>query len=105
MEVFMNEVTREKLSSDFRAVIGDVEDLLKSTTGEAGEKITGLRQRVEAKIADGKKVLSEQQQAMRAKAQEAKASAEACLREKPWTAVGIAAGMGLVLGSLLRRRN
>jgi ElaB/YqjD/DUF883 family membrane-anchored ribosome-binding protein len=105
MEVFMNDVTREKLSSDFKAVIGDVEDLLKTTAGETGEKIAGLRQRVETKIVEGKKVLSRQRQTVRAKAQEAKASAETCLREQPWTALGIAATAGLLLGSLLRRRN
>ena len=101
----MNKITREKLSSDFKALIGDVEDLLKTTAGETGKKIAGLRERVGTKIAAGRKTLSEQQQAMRAKAQEAKAAAEARLREKPWRTLGIAAAAGLVLGSLLRRRN
>jgi ElaB/YqjD/DUF883 family membrane-anchored ribosome-binding protein len=101
----MNEVTREKLSSDFKALIGDVEELLKTTAGQTGEKIAGLRQRVGTKIAAGRNILSEQQQAIRAKAQEAKVSAEACLREKPWMTLGFAAATGLVLGSLLRRHN
>ena len=35
----MNEVTREKLSSDFKALVGDVEELLKSTSSQAGESI------------------------------------------------------------------
>jgi ElaB/YqjD/DUF883 family membrane-anchored ribosome-binding protein len=101
----MNEVTREKLSSDFKVLIGDVEELLKTTAGQTGEKIAGLRHRLGMKIEESRKALSEQQQAMRAKAQEAKASAEACLRKKPWTTLGIAAAAGLVLGSPLRRRN
>jgi ElaB/YqjD/DUF883 family membrane-anchored ribosome-binding protein len=101
----MNEVTREKLTSDFHALIGDVEALVKTTAAQTGEKITGLRERIGTKIAEGRKTVSEQQQAMRAKARAAKASAEACLREKPWMTLGIAAGAGLVFGSLLRRRN
>ena len=101
----MNEVTREKLTSDFQALIGDVEALVKTTAAQTGEKITGLRERIGTKIAEGRKTVSEQQEAMRAKARAAKASAEICLREKPWTALGIAAGAGVVLGSLLRRRN
>jgi ElaB/YqjD/DUF883 family membrane-anchored ribosome-binding protein len=101
----MNEVAREKLTSDFKALIGDVEELLKSTSSQAGESIADLRQRLGKKLEDGRKVLSEQERALREKAQEGKASVQACLNEKPWITVGIAAGIGLVLGSLLRRRN
>lgn len=101
----MNEVTREKLSSDFKALVGDVEELLKSTSSQAGESTADLRQRLGAKLEEGKKALSEQERALREKAEEGKASVEAYLREKPWIIVGIAAGIGLVLGSLLRRRN
>ena len=38
----MNEVTRGKLTSDFKALMGDVEELLKSTSSQAGESITDL---------------------------------------------------------------
>lgn len=101
----MNEVAREKLTSDFKVLMGDVEELLKSTSSQAGETIADLRQRLGKKLEEGKKALSEQERALREKAEEGKASVEAYLREKPWITVGIAAGIGLVLGSLLRRRN
>ena len=100
----MNEVTREKLTSDFKALMGDVEELLKNTSSQAGET-TGLRQRLGKKLEEGRKVLSEQERALSEKAEEGKASVEAYLREKPWITVVIAAGIGLALGSLLRRRN
>jgi hypothetical protein len=41
----MNEITREKLTSDFKAVIGDVEQLLKTKCNRTGERIADLRQR------------------------------------------------------------
>ena len=97
----MNEVTREKLTSDFKALVGDVEELLKSTSSQAGESIADLRQRLGNKLEEWKK----QQRVLREKAAEGRASVEAYLSEKPWITVGIAAGIGLVLGSLLRRRN
>jgi ElaB/YqjD/DUF883 family membrane-anchored ribosome-binding protein len=100
----MNEVTREKLSSDFKAVIGDVEELLKATSAQTGERIADLRQRLGKTIENGRNALS-QQGALRAKADEARASAEAFLREKRWTSVAIAAGIGVVLGLLLSRRD
>jgi ElaB/YqjD/DUF883 family membrane-anchored ribosome-binding protein len=101
----MNEVTREKLTSDFRALLGDVEELLKTTSSQAGETIADLRERLGKKLEEGKKALSGQEKALREKAEEGRASVEAYLHEKPWITVGIAAGIGLVLGSLLRRRN
>jgi len=101
----MNEVAREKLTADFKALLGDVEELLKSTSSQAGEGIADLRERLGKKLEEGKKALSEQERALREKAEEGKASVQAYLREKPWITVGIAAGIGLVLGSLWRRRN
>jgi ElaB/YqjD/DUF883 family membrane-anchored ribosome-binding protein len=101
----MNEVARENLTSDFKALMGDVEELLKSTSSQAGETIADLRQRLGKKLEEGKKALSEQERFFSQKAEEGRASVQAYLREKPWITVAIAAGIGLVLGSLLRCRN
>ena len=101
----MKEMTREKLSSVFKGLIGDVEELLKNLSSRTSEGVAELHQRVGKKLEEGKKVLTEQENNLREKAAEGKASVEAQLREKPWIAVGIAAGIGLVLGSLLCRHN
>jgi ElaB/YqjD/DUF883 family membrane-anchored ribosome-binding protein len=100
----MNEVTREKLSADFKAVIADVDELVKATAQQTGEKIADLRERLGKKIEDGRKALSEQGP-LRAKVEEARVSAEAYLREKRWAPLAIAAGVGLVLGFFLGRRD
>lgn len=99
----MNEVTREKLASDFKALVSDVEELLKATASQAGGTIAELRQRVEKRLEETKKVMSEREKAFVEKAKEAKATAEAYARENPWAALAIAAGIGLLLGLLLRR--
>jgi ElaB/YqjD/DUF883 family membrane-anchored ribosome-binding protein len=96
-------VAREKLASDFRALIEDVEELLKATANQTGESAKELRQRLEKKLEEGRRVLSEQQRVFLEKAEEARISTEAYVRENPWSTVGIAAGVGLVLGLLLRR--
>lgn len=101
----MNEVAREKLSSVFKALIDDVQELLKTTSSHTREAVADLHQRLGTKLEEGKKALSEEEMALREKAEEGKASVKAYLHEKPWITVGIAAGIGLVLGSLLRRRN
>ena len=99
----MDPVAREKLASDFRALIDDVEELLKATANQTGESAKELRQRLEKKLEEGRRVLSEQQRVFLEKAEEARISTEAYVRENPWSTVGIAAGVGLVLGLLLRR--
>ena len=90
----MNEVTREKLSADFKAVIGDVDELVRATTRQTGEKIADLRERWGKKLEDGRKALSEQKPLL-ARVEEARASAEAYVREKRWAPLAIAAGIGL----------
>lgn len=99
----MDEVTKEKLAADLKALTSDVEELLKATASQTGESLAELRQRLEKKLENGRKTLSEQEKALVDKAEEARASAEAYIRENPWTTVGIAAGVGLVLGLLLGR--
>jgi ElaB/YqjD/DUF883 family membrane-anchored ribosome-binding protein len=99
----MNNVTREKLASDFKAVIGDVEELLKLTVSETSESVAELRQRLERKLEEGRKALSDEERALVETAKEAKAATEAYVRENPLTALGIAAGIGVILGLLVRR--
>jgi ElaB/YqjD/DUF883 family membrane-anchored ribosome-binding protein len=104
-EVFMNEFTREKLAADFKTLINDVQELLKTTSSQTGESIADLRQRLGSKLEDAKTALAEQERVLREKAEVAKESATAYLREQPWATVGIAAGIGLILGFLMRRRD
>ncbi len=100
----MNEVSREKLSADFKAVINDIDELVKATSSQTGEKIADLRQRLGKKIEEGKKALSERGP-FRARVEGESASVETCLHEKHWGSLAIAAGIGLVLGFLLSRRD
>ena len=46
-EAVRNEITKEKLVSALRAVIGDVEELLKTTASQTGEGVADLRGRLE----------------------------------------------------------
>ncbi|MBI4489565.1 MAG: DUF883 domain-containing protein [Deltaproteobacteria bacterium] len=98
-----DEVTREKLISDFKVLANDAEELLKATANQAGERITAARKRIEQSLEEGKKTLSEAENAFVDKTREMAKAADDYVRQNPWNALGIAAGVGLVLGLLLRR--
>jgi len=103
----MSEMTtahKEKLMSDLKLVITDAEELLKLTTGQVGDKAAEMRMRMQARMEQAKADLSSLQQAAVAKAKDAGKTADVYVHDNPWTAVGIAAGVGLVLGLLIGRR-
>ncbi len=95
--------SKEKLVSDFKVLIGDAEELLRATAAQAGEKATAARQKIEQSLQEGRRTLSEAENVLRDKAKEASKIADDYVRENPWSAVGIAAGVGLILGLLIRR--
>ena len=97
------ESTKEKLVSDFKVLIRDAEELMKATANEAGEKATVARKRIEQSLAEGKKSLADAETVLIDKTKEAAKVADVYVRENPWSAVGIAAGIGLILGLLIRR--
>jgi ElaB/YqjD/DUF883 family membrane-anchored ribosome-binding protein len=83
----------DKLVQDLRAVMTDAEELLKATAGAPGEQIERLRERAEESL-----------RVARESMKEAGVELEEQVRRHPWAALGIAAGVGLVLGLLLSRK-
>ena len=46
-----NEISKEKLMQDLRIVVADAEDLLRATAGQAGEKVSAARERIQENLA------------------------------------------------------
>src|SRR5882672_9699916 len=76
--------------------------LLKATASQAGEKIGVARQKIEQSLIEGKKALADAEQTLRKKSKECAEIADDYVRENPWSAVGIAAAVGLAFGLLIR---
>ncbi|HET7004965.1 MAG TPA: DUF883 family protein [Candidatus Binatia bacterium] len=94
--------SKERLVGDLKNLVADAEELLKATASQAGDKIGVARQKIEQSLIEGKKALADAEKSLVAKSKEAAEIADDYVRENPWSAVGIAAGIGLVLGLLIR---
>lgn len=94
--------TTDKLVGDLRNLVADAEELLKVTASQAGDKIGVARQKIEQSLVEGKKALADAEKTLVKKSKECAEIADDYVRENPWSAVGIAAGAGLVLGLLIR---
>ncbi|HWP18793.1 MAG TPA: DUF883 domain-containing protein [Burkholderiaceae bacterium] len=93
--------SKDKLLADLNRVMADVDELLRSAGSAAGselqahlgDRLRELRQRLEDVEHDA--------------VEQARAAArvtETYVREHPWTSVGVAACIGMVVGALLARR-
>ena len=93
----------DKLVTDLRALIGDAEELLRATANQAGEQVAVLRKRIEESLKEGTETLADAEEVLFDTTKDAAEAASTYIQKNPWSAVGIAAGVGLVLGLLIRR--
>ena len=103
----MTELTaahKDKLMADLRVVIADAEDILRITANQAGEGMSDLRIRMQAKLQQAQADLAELQELAVAKVKAAGRAADEYVHDNPWRAIGAAAGIGLVIGLLIGRR-
>jgi ElaB/YqjD/DUF883 family membrane-anchored ribosome-binding protein len=78
----MDATTIEKLMAELRAVVREAEALMQTAAAESGEHLRDVGN----------------------SAREAASEIDEQVRKNPWAAVGIAAGVGLLLGLLLGRK-
>jgi ElaB/YqjD/DUF883 family membrane-anchored ribosome-binding protein len=97
-------VENEQLLQDVRQVLSSTEDLLHAAGDEGGDKARELRERVSKNLRLAKERLVDVEQAMVGKAKAAAKVTDQYVHENPWKSIGIAAGVGLLLGMLISRR-
>ncbi|HKR33605.1 MAG TPA: DUF883 family protein [Steroidobacteraceae bacterium] len=98
------EVTTDQLLADLKTVMDDAEALLRATSTQTGEKIQAVRARAEESLRQAKARLSSIEDEALRRAREVADATDEYVRENPWQSVGIAAGVGLLVGLLLARR-
>ncbi|HEY7758545.1 MAG TPA: DUF883 family protein [Burkholderiales bacterium] len=100
----MDTSDREKLLDDLRAVASDVEELLRATANQTGDRINEARARTEESLRAARARLEETSEEVAARTREAAREAERYVQDNPWQSVGVAAGVGFLLGYLIGRR-
>jgi len=95
-----NAVSTEKLVTDLKRVVRDSEDLLQSSAGAVGEKAHEMRERLAQALESAKAACRRLEE----KAIEAAKSTDHVIREHPYPSIGIAFGIGLLVGVLVTRK-
>lgn len=97
-------LSAEQLVDDLAAVIRDAENLLRATASQTGDRVDEVRARAEESVRAAKARLAGVEQEALERARVIATDADQYVRGNPWQAVGIAAGIGVLVGLLISRR-
>lgn len=97
-------VNKEKLVADLKVVVADTEELLRATAGQAGDKVAAIRDRLQEHLSTAKASLADAQAAMVDRAKQVGRYTDDYVHDNPWRSVGVAAGIGFIVGLLIGRR-
>jgi ElaB/YqjD/DUF883 family membrane-anchored ribosome-binding protein len=95
-----NEANMEKLMTDLKVLTRDAEAILKETAGQAGDKLGELRNRLSAALESAKVTYHR----LEDKASAGAKVADTTIREHPYESIGVAFGIGILIGVLVGRR-
>jgi len=90
--------------NDMKTLVKDAQDLLREASLASGDKADELRARGLAMLETAMDKAHEVQALALEKGKAAAHTTDEFVHAHPWKAVGIAAGIGLVLGMLISRR-
>jgi ElaB/YqjD/DUF883 family membrane-anchored ribosome-binding protein len=90
----------QRLVGDLKAVAKDAGELVKATSGQAGDRVGEMRKRLAAAV-DATKATY---QRLGDKTVATVKATDGCIRAHPYETIGVALGLGLLLGALVRRR-
>jgi ElaB/YqjD/DUF883 family membrane-anchored ribosome-binding protein len=90
----------ERLTSNLKTAMSDAEDALRATAGQAGEKASEVRSRLAAALESAKATC----QRLEDKTVAAAKATDRVIREHPYESIGVAFGLGLLIGVLVARK-
>ena len=94
------EDSTEKLLQDLRAIVHDGEELLKAGASELSERGTAARERLSAAL----EMAKETRRKLEKQAMAGVKATDRVIREHPYESIGIAFGVGMLLGVIINRK-
>lgn len=104
MEILSDKFNKDEFIKEIHEVVSDADALLKSTADLGGDKLAEVRSKAEQSLGIAKVRLAEIQANVYLKAKAAAKVTDVYVHDNPWRAIGIAAGIGFVVGLLTGRR-
>ena len=95
---------QEILMADFQALVSDTERLLEHTATLAGDQADELRGQIHDSLLRARETLQLTEDSLRERGKAAVTATEDYVQSNPWQSVGIAAGVGFLIGLLATRR-
>jgi len=96
--------TQQRLAQDIRAVVNDAEALLRVAVRDAGQGYDEARSQLERSLKTARAELESVEEALLETARSAGRATDEFVHRNPWQAIGIGAGIGLLVGMLIARR-
>ena len=95
-----SEINTDRLVSDLKTVTRDAEELLKTVSGERGNGSNEMRMRLSSAIDSAKATYHRLEE----KAVAGAKATDKAIRAHPYESLGVAFGMGLLVGVLMGRK-
>ena len=97
-------LARERVLNDLKSLARDSEDLMKATASDVSDKVKEARSRLAAALERARNTCNELQAQTVATAKVAARKTDLAIREHPYESVGVAFGVGLLIGVLVGRK-
>ena len=90
----------DQLIRDLKLIVRDGQDLLKATAGDASDKAREMRAKISTAIDSAKETCERLEE----KAVAGAKATDKVIREHPYQSIGVAFGVGLLIGVLVTRK-
>lgn len=104
MKTSQSQIARDRVMADLQALAQDAETLLRTTVDDGSEKAKAARARISAALDRAKASFAEFQEQGLESAKAAVQKTDETIRSHPYESIGVAFGVGVLLGVLLGRK-
>lgn len=96
--------TRDQVMSGLKMVIDEAQRLLSKADAETTEHMSSTKDRFSSKMRDAQSNLQSKQYQVRESARDAAQTTGRYVKTNPWTAIGVGAAAGVLIGMMLGRK-